>query len=71
MAAGNKQRKKAGKPKKANNLRHAEHCDMQSTFDGLCAKASKGESFDALMDLMFSRDNVLPGHQVFRAFGTG
>ena len=47
--------KKQQKPKKVNNLRHAEYYDMQDTFDGLYAKASKGESFDTLMDLMFSR----------------
>jgi hypothetical protein len=31
-------RKKSTKPKKINNLRHAEYYDMQDTFDGLFAK---------------------------------
>jgi len=59
MVTENKQPKKPKKPKKVNNLRHAEYYDMQDTFDGLYAKASKGESFDTLMDLIFSRDNIL------------
>jgi len=56
MVTGNKQRKK---PKKANNLRHAEYYDMQDTFDGLYAKAKSGGVFEQLMDLIFSRDNIL------------
>jgi len=59
MVTENKQTKKPKKPKKVNNLRHAEYYDMQDTFDGLYAKASKGESFDTLMDLIFRRDNIL------------
>lgn len=47
------------KPKKINNLRHAEYYDMQDTFDGLFAKAAEGETFDRLMDSIFSRDNIL------------
>jgi group II intron reverse transcriptase/maturase len=59
MVAENKQNAKPKKPKKVNNLRHAEYYDMQETFDGLFAKSSKGEAFDNLMDLIFSRDNIL------------
>ena len=47
------------KPRKINNLRHAEYYDMQDTFDGLYTRALKGEVFDNLIDLIFSRDNVL------------
>jgi hypothetical protein len=59
MVTENKQNTKPKKPKKVNNLRHAEYYDMQETFDGLFAKSSKGEAFDNLMDLIFSRDNIL------------
>ncbi len=59
MVTENKQVRKSKKPKKVNNLRHAEYYDMQDTFDGLYAKASHGESFDNLMTLIFSRDNIL------------
>jgi len=51
--------KKSTKPKKINNLRHAEYYDMQDTFDGLFAKATDGGTFDRLMELIFSRDNIL------------
>jgi group II intron reverse transcriptase/maturase len=59
MITANKQNKKPKKPKKVNHLRHAEYYDMQETFDGLYAKATKGEGFDHLMDLIFSRENIL------------
>ncbi len=47
------------KPKKVNNLRHAEYYDMQETFDKLFAKAGEGQSFDRLMEVILSRDNIL------------
>ena len=59
MVTGNKKSRKSQKPKKVNNLRHAEYYDMQETFDGLFSKAKNGEVFDNLMDLVFSRDNIL------------
>ncbi len=59
MVTGNKKPKQSKKPKKVNNLRYAEYYDMQETFDGLYAKASQGEAFENLMDLIFSRDNIL------------
>ncbi|NLT15634.1 MAG: group II intron reverse transcriptase/maturase [Clostridiales bacterium] len=52
-------RKKSTKPKKINNLRHAEYYDMQDTFDGLFAQAMDGGTFDRLMDSILSRDNIL------------
>jgi Retron-type reverse transcriptase len=51
--------KKKEKPKKVNNLRHAEYYDMQDTFDGLYAQSLKGDNFERLMDLIVSRDNIL------------
>jgi group II intron reverse transcriptase/maturase len=50
---------KPNKPKKVNNLRHAEYYDMQPTFDNLFARATNGEVFSQLMDLILSRENIL------------
>jgi retron-type reverse transcriptase len=47
------------KPKKVNNLRHAEYYDMQETFDMLFAEASNGKSFERLIDIIFRRENIL------------
>ncbi len=47
------------KPKKVNNLRHAEYYGMQEVFDSLYAKAGNGGTFDRLMDLILNRDNIL------------
>jgi len=52
-------RKAKQKPMKVNHLRHAEYYDMQETFDGLFEKATQGEVFEQLIDLIFSRDNIL------------
>ena len=59
MVTENKRRSTTKKLKKVNNLRYAEYYDMQETFDGLYAKAAKGETFDSLMDLIFSKDNIV------------
>ena len=61
MVTANKisQNKAKQKPKKVNNLRHAEYYDMQETFDGLFSKSTQGETFDRLMDLILCRDNIL------------
>jgi len=56
MVTENRQHRK---PKKVNNLRHAEYYDMQETFDGLYAQAKDGGVFERLKDLIFSRDNIL------------
>ena len=47
------------KPKKVNNLRHAEYYGMQNTFDSLYAQAAQGGKFERLMDIVLSRDNIL------------
>ncbi len=59
MVAEKRNSGKPKKPKKVNNLRHAEYYDMQDTFDDLFAKATNGGTFNRLMDLIFSRDNIL------------
>ena len=58
MVTANKSKRKP-KPKKVNNLRHAEYYDMQLTFDELFAKSKAGEVFDRLMNIILSRDNIL------------
>lgn len=42
-----------------SNLRHAEYYDMTALFDELYAKAKQGESFDNLMEMILSRENIL------------
>ena len=42
---------------------------MQETFDGLYAKAAKGETFDSLMDLIFSKDNILLAYRNIKGNG--
>jgi group II intron reverse transcriptase/maturase len=64
MVATNKHSKsskgnKIQKPKKVNNLRHAEYYDMQGTFDELHENAKRGQIFNNLTSLIFSRDNIL------------
>ena len=69
MVTGNKKTKQTKKPKKVNNLRYAEYYDMQETFDGLFAKAKSGEVFDNLLDLIFSRDNILLAYRNIKGNG--
>ena len=69
MVTGNKKSMKAKKPKKVNNLRHAEYYDMQETSDGLYVKALQGGMFDNLMDLIFSRDNILLAYRNIKGNG--
>ena len=69
MVTGNKKAKQSKKPKKVNNLRYAEYYDMQETFDGLFSKAKNGEVFDNLMDLIFSRDNILLAYRNIKGNG--
>lgn len=69
MVTENKKTKQSKKPKKVNNLRYAEYYDMQETFDGLFAKAKTGEVFDSLVDLIFSRDNILLAYRNIKGNG--
>ena len=69
MVTGNRKPKQSKKPKKVNNLRYAEYYDMQETFDGLYAKAAKGGTFDSLMDLIFSKDNILLAYRNIKGNG--
>lgn len=69
MVTGNRKRKRNKKPKKVNNLRYAEYYDMQETFDNLFERASKGELFDDLMDLILSRDNILLAYRNIKGNG--
>lgn len=42
-----------------DDLRHAEYYQMQSIFDDLYARSLKGETFDDLMSIILSRENIL------------
>ena len=42
-----------------DNLRHAEYYNMQNIFDELYAKAQNGETFENLMSIILSRDNIM------------
>jgi group II intron reverse transcriptase/maturase len=44
---------------KYNPLRHAEYYGMQGIFDDLYARSVKGETFDRLMCIILSRENIL------------
>ena len=50
------------KAMKIDHLRYTEYYDMQKVFDELYEKATKGEIFDSLMDIILSRENI---HQFF------
>ena len=65
----NKKATKTMKPKKVNKLRHAEYYDMQGTFDELFSKASKGEKFESLMNVIFARDNILLAYRNIKRNG--
>lgn len=42
-----------------DELRHAEYYQMQTVFDDLYERSSKGEKFTNLMELILSRENIL------------
>ena len=69
MVTGNKKTSKSKKPKKVNNLRYAEYYDMQGTFDELFAKSKNGEVFDNLVELIFSRGNILLAYRNIKGNG--
>ena len=59
-------------PKKSKNLcvddlRHAEYYDMQDTFDELYQRSLSGDTFESLMDLILSRDNILLAYRNIKA----
>lgn len=59
-------------PKKSKNLcvddlRHAEYYDMQDTFDELYQRSLSCDTFENLMDLILSRDNILLAYRNMKA----
>lgn len=46
------------KSKTNDNLRHNEYYDLQNTFDELYAQAKEGQTFDDLMSLILSKENI-------------
>lgn len=55
------------KPLCVDDLRHAEYYQMQPTFDELYAKSLKGETFDDLMEVILSRENILLAYRNIKA----
>ena len=41
------------------DLRHAEYYNLQPVFDDLYAKSKNGESFDNLMKVILSEENIM------------
>ena len=52
-----------------DDLRHAEYYGMQPAFDELYQRSRDGGIFDNLMDLILSRDNILPAYRNIKANG--
>ena len=48
----------AQKAKKKSKLRHAEYYDMQKTFDSLYAESKKDKTFNHLMEIIESEENI-------------
>mgnify|MGYP002552843796 FL=1 len=54
------------KPLKIDNLRYAEYYDMQKVFDDLYEKARAGETFDKLMQIILSEENILLAYRTIK-----
>lgn len=50
-----------------DNLRHAEYYDMQETMDELYSKSKSGQTFDNLMDIILSKNNILLAYRNIKA----
>ena len=50
-----------------DDLRHAEYYGMQETFDDLYARSIANESFDDLMEIILSRENILLAYRNIKA----
>jgi group II intron reverse transcriptase/maturase len=58
MAKESSEKQKEQKPT-VKNLRHAEYYDQQKEFDELYKKSQGHETFDGLMEMILSRENIL------------
>lgn len=52
-----------------DDLRHAEYYGMQPTLDDLYQRSRNGDTFDNLIDLILSRDNILLAYRNMKANG--
>lgn len=50
-----------------DNLRHAEYYDMQETMDELYSKSKSGQTFDNLMGIILSKNNILLAYRNIKA----
>ena len=47
------------KAKVIESLRHSEYYGMQKVFDRLYSESKDGKTFDKLIDIIFSEENIL------------
>ena len=59
----------AGKILCVDDLRYAEYYDMQTVFDDLYARSSKGENFTYLVDIILKRENILLAYRNIKTNG--
>jgi group II intron reverse transcriptase/maturase len=55
--------------KKIDDLRHNEYYDMQKIFDELYSKSQSGNTFDDIMDIILSENNILLAYRNIKANG--
>lgn len=55
--------------KKIDDLRHNEYYDMQKVFDELYSKSQSGNTFDDIMDIILSENNILLAYRNIKANG--
>lgn len=57
----------SGHRNSVNSLRHAEYYGMQSVFDRLYEESRNGQSFDNLMEVILSEENILLAYRNIKA----
>lgn len=55
--------------KTIDDLRHNEYYDMQKVFDELYSKSQSGNTFDDIMDIILSENNILLAYRNIKANG--
>ena len=52
-------KKKSEKHQSVEDLRHAEYYNLQPVFDELYSKSKDGQTFDNLMNIILSEENIM------------
>lgn len=58
---------KKDKIKVVESIRHSEYYNMVDTFDELYRKSKEGKTFDNLMDIIFSEENIKLAYREIKA----